>query len=106
MQDGEDRSSWELTKKSCYILDHAAVANEGLSFLVAPDVRIKYVGTRYIDNPEKNWGKDSGKWIILHIRTLKGFGHFRLMDYDPYAPTLEYDKIISIRYYDVKGEEQ
>lgn len=103
MLDGEDRSSKALIKKSSFILNHAAVVNEGLSFLVTPYIRVKYVGCYYIDKTlGTSWGKRKGDFIILHIRALKGFGHFRLIDYDPAEPGVEFDEILSIRYYKLK----
>ena len=103
MKNGKDRSSAKLIKDSCYVKNHAAVINEGLSFLIKPEFTAKYVGCQYLD-PKlgKSWGKFEGDYVILHIRTLKGYGHFRLINYDPYSPSLEYDKILSIRYYDIK----
>jgi len=103
MQDGKDRSSRKLIKKSCYILNHEAVLNEGLSFLIAPYIRFKYIGCHYVK--EKNgtsWGQQEGDFIILHVRALKGYGHFRLMDFDPSEPPVLYDEIISLRYYKLK----
>ena len=103
MKDGKDRSSNKLRKNSCWILDHAAVVNEGLSFLIEPYLRVKYVGCQYLDpSLGTSWGTFEGDYVIIHVRTLKGYGHFRLIDFDSYEPTLGYDKILSIRYYKVK----
>lgn len=103
MQDGEDRSTGKLIKKSCYILNHEAVINEGLSMLVAPYIRVKYNGCHYVDQTRgTSWGKKEGDFIVLHVRALQGFGHFRLMEYDPAEPPVQYDEIISIRYYKLK----
>ncbi len=103
MKDGKDRASKSLRKSSCYILDHEAAINEGLSFLIEPYKRVSYVGCQYLDpSLGKSWGKFSGDYIILQVRALVGFGHFRLLDFDPYDPPIEYDKILSIRYYKVK----
>lgn len=103
MLDGEDRSTGALIKKSSYILNHEAIVNEGLSFLVAPYIRIKYVGGHYVDtNLGKSWGKKQGDFIILHVRALQGFGHFRLIDFDPSEPEVKFDEILSIRYYELK----
>lgn len=103
MKDGKNRSSKMLRKSSCYILNHSAVINDGLSFLIDPYERVEYIGCQYLDpSLGKSWGKFEGDFIILHIRALKGFGHFRLIDYDPSEPTVEFDKILSIRYYKVK----
>lgn len=103
MKNGKDRSNAILVKNSCYIMDHAAVINEGFSFLIRPEFTAKYVGCQYSNKSlGKSWGKFEGEFVILHIRTLKGYGHFRLMDYDPCSPSLEYDKILSVRYYDIK----
>ena len=103
MKDGKDRSNAKLIKDSCWIKDHAAVINEGFAFLIKPELRAKYVGCQYLDKKlGKSWGKFEGEYVILHIRTFKGYGHFRLIDYDPYAPSLKYDKILSVRYYKIE----
>ncbi len=103
MLDGKDRSSRKLIKKSSYILNHEAIINEGLSFLVAPYIRVKYIGSHYVDiNSGTSWGKQKGDFIVLHVRALKGFGHFRLIDFDPSEPGVEFNEIISIRYYELK----
>ena len=103
MQDGKDRSSKDLRKKSCYVLNHSAIINEGLSFLIEPNIRASYVGCQYLDPSLGNsWGTFEGDYVILHIRALRGFGHFRLIDFDPSEPKVKYSKILSIRYYKVK----
>ena len=93
-------------KPNCFIRDHNAVLNEGLSLLLATDIELKYVGAYYIDETlGTSWGKTYGDYIVLHVRTLLGNGHFRLMDYDPYEPSPPYERILSIRYYILKERE-
>ena len=90
-------------KKNCFVKDHEAVGNEGFSFMIAPDVRLKYIGAHYIDKSiGADWGRHHGDFIIVHVRTIRGNGHFRLFDYDPYSPSPGYDKIKSLRYYDIE----
>jgi len=104
MKDGKGRKTTRQVKNSCWILDHAAVINEGFAFLIHPELSASYVGCQYLDKKlGKSWGKFEGDFVILHIRTLRGYGHFRLIEYDPYSPSLKYDKILSIRYYKIKG---
>ena len=103
MLDGKDRSTGKLIKKSSYILNHEAVINEGLSFLVTPCIRVKYVGCRYVEDATGvSWGKTEGDFIVLHVRALAGVVHFRLIDFDPAEPEVKFDEIISIRYYKLK----
>ena len=90
-------------KKSCWVLNHGAIINEGLSFLVEPYKRAKYIGAHYIGKRAKDsWGKIEGDFIILEVETLNNNGHFRLISFDPYEPSPEYDAIKSLRYYEIK----
>jgi len=90
----------------CYVNDHAAVINEGLVFLKDFNKKAFYVGAFYVDEAlaarKPAWGSRKGDYIAAHVRTIRGNGHFRLFTYDPFAPSPKYDRILSLRYYEVK----
>ena len=86
--------------QDCYIYDHAAVANEALSYMIKPDIRIKYVGAQYLDKPEKSWGKNEGDYIIFQTKTENVPGHFICLNYNPYYPPSKILSIRSVRYYE------
>jgi hypothetical protein len=87
--------------KTCFISDHNRTLNDCLSFLIHPEIRMKYVGAQYLTDPKKSWGKAYGDFCIIQVKTVNGNGHFRLISYDPYFPSPEYNSILSVRYYSI-----
>lgn len=92
-------------KETCYINDHNEVLNDALNFLIKPDIRAQYSGAYYIEKPEKNWGMNAGKYKIVQVKTANQNSHFMVLDnvqpYDPWFPAVNFDRVLSIRYYDL-----
>lgn len=83
-----------------YVLDHAGLANEFLSWLIEPDIRCKYLGAFFMSyESRQSWGNKHGaNGIIIQVQTPNG-GHFRRLDYDPWRQGTEAMYIKSVRYY-------
>ena len=100
MKDGTPMETDDDKKNACWVLDHAAIANEGFSFLLHPELGVEYVGAFYVDEQKgTSWGVYHGDYLIIHGKTPLGHGHFELMEYDPYEPHIKLEEIYSIRYY-------
>lgn len=88
--------------KDCYVLNHAEVINEALSFMLHPEIRAEYIGSQYLDKPKESWGKSEGDFVILQVKTEFVAGHFIRPKYNPYFPASRVLSLRSARYYKEK----
>lgn len=86
---------------NCYVRDHAAVINAGLA---DSGFFAKYVGAQYVaDIGRDSWGGvDEADFLILQGKTKRYRGHFFRPEYNP-DPTLEIERLWSIRAYKIAG---
>jgi len=84
---------------NCYVKNHETVLEKMLEYY-AYNKKVKYVGAQYLSNKNDSWGRNEGDYIIYQVKA-PSFSHFRRMSYDPYRPTLNFNSILSVRYYTV-----
>ena len=92
----------DKSKNGCYFWDHEKVLNQMSIFLKVP-YRWKYKAAVYLmkDEAARSWGSyDKTDHLIIQVQTVNGNGHFRMIDYDPYAPSPEIAYLRSLRYYE------
>ena len=84
--------------KTCYVKNHTDTLRIILDYF-GDSTNILYSGARYLVGDD-SWGKTGGDYIIIQVKA-PSFSHFRRIKYDPWRPTLKFNSILSVRYYNV-----
>ena len=86
-----------------FVWDHPTVVNQALLAMNIHNLKIEYIGRKYMpweeERGKKSWGTHKGADEVgLQIRTIHG-GHFRLPNYEPWEPGTQMIDLKSLRYY-------